>query len=254
MKSLLLNRAKNLLPLLFLISAWQGIYWANCQTQVLIPSPKETVIALFNLFSTEHLIFDIFQTMVRMFVGFSMAAILGVVLGLIAGSINGLFNFLSQTIDFCRSIPVTALYPIFVLCFGFGHVSKIAMIFWSAFFVIWLNTAVGAYQAPKTRQQMARLYGASKSQVFFLVTFWDTMPQVAIGLRIAISYSIIIAILSEMFMSSQYGIGQKITEAYTTFSINRLFALVFVVGVIGYFLNKLFTTLEEKSLLWSTRI
>jgi NitT/TauT family transport system permease protein len=158
----------------------------------------------------------------------------------------------SFVLDFFRSTPVTTLYPVFVLIFGIKHLSKVAMVAWGCFFVIALNAAYGAMQAGTIRSQMARLYGASSFQIFRWITLFGALPQIIIGLRVALSYALIIEVLCEMFMGSQYGLGQRVTEAYTTYAIERLYAIILLVGTIGYALNRLFVFFEKRLASWVT--
>ena len=186
----------------------------------------------------------------RMMAGYSLAVVLGVIVGLIIGLIKPLYESCEGIIDFFRSIPVTTLYPVFVLIFGINHSSKIAMVFWSAFFVIILNTAYGVIQSNKVRRKMAKLYGASKFQIFKWITFFDALPQTLIGMRTAISFALIVEILCEMFMGSQFGIGQRITESFTTYAIPELYALILLAGSLGFCFNRIFVYFEKKLVPW----
>jgi ABC-type nitrate/sulfonate/bicarbonate transport system permease component len=229
---------------------WFFIYQIGVFNQTLFPSPINTFIKLFSLLVTPNIYLDIGWSLIRMGLGYLGAALTGILLGLIIGKFTFLFKSSEIIIDFFRSIPVTTLYPVFVLMFGIDHFSKIAMVFWSSFFVILLNTSYGVVQSNKTRYLMSDLFGAKKIQIFRWVVFYDALPQTLIGLRVALSFSIIVEILCEMFMGSEFGIGQKITEAFTTYNITELYALILLSGFIGYALNRLFVIMEKKLVPW----
>lgn len=216
----------------------------------LLPGPFDTFSTFFRLLFSGNVLMDILATCSRMLTGLTFAMFAGVVIGLIIGAYRRFYLIFEGIIDFFRSIPVTTLYPVFVLFFGIGHLSKIAMVFWSSFFIITLNTAYGIFHSGKQRVQMAKLYGASNWQIFKWIYFFNALPQTLIGIRIALSYSLIVEILCEMFMGSKYGLGQRIIDAFTTYAMTELFALIIIAGIIGFGFNKIFLILEKNVTPW----
>ncbi len=230
------------------------IWWYAFQNQksgtYLIPSPVTTFVKLVSFFFTGEIFIDLYETLYRMLTGYFLAGVFGVGCGLLLGSFPLARKMFDGTIDFFRSIPVTALYPFFVLIFGIGSQSKIAMIFWASFFIVVINTTYGVIQTNPIRRKMAELYGANWVQVFFKVTLYDSLPNAMVGLRVALSYALIVSILTEMFMGSEYGIGAKITEAYNLYQIDAMFALILITGMLGYLLNIIFVRIEKKLVGW----
>ncbi len=216
----------------------------------LLSTPTKSLATLWDLLITGSIFPDIYATLWRMFAGYFLAAVVGITLGLLLGVFRPAYETFSAMVDFFRSTPVTTLYPLFVLLFGVGHSSKIAMVFWACFFVIALNSAYGAFRVTKVRKEMARLYGATPLQIFRWVVFRDALPQTMIGLRVAISYALIVEVLCEMFMGSKHGLGQRVIEAYSTYAIENIYAIVIITGVIGYVLNRLFVVLERRVVPW----
>ncbi len=236
-------------PLITLI-VWQLISWLKLVESTLLPDPINIGISLFRLLISDGILVDLVYSLARTLVGFSAAAIVGVLIGLLIGAIRPLYSFSIPMIDFFRSTPITTLYPVFVLTLGISHASKIGMIFVACVFVIALNTAYGVIQSNKARRQMASLYGASRANVFKWIIFFESLPQTIIGLRISISLAWIVSILCEMFMGSQYGVGQRLIEAFTTYSMADMFAIIIMNGVIGLVLNRLIVILEKGVVPW----
>ena len=176
---------------------------------------------------------------------------IGISIGLLIGVDRRLFDIMVIPIDFVRSIPITILYPVFVLTCGISHLSKIAMVFAGSVFVIALNTAYGVIHESPIRRNMARLFGASRFQAIRHITFFESLPQTAVGLRIALSLSLVIEILCEMFMGSEYGLGQRVSDAYTTYAIPDMYALIVIVGSFGYVLNRLLASALRVLLPWA---
>lgn len=247
-------KIKNFLIGLIGIAIITFVWWCAFQNQkpgiYLIPSPLSTFEKLISLFFSGEIFIDLYETLYRMLAGYFLAGIFGIGAGLLLGSFPFARKMFDSTIDFFRSIPVTALYPVFVLCFGIGSQSKIAMIFWASFFIVCINTTYGVMQTNPIRRKMAELYGANWVQVFFKVTLYDSLPHAMVGLRVAVSNALIVSILTEMFMGSQHGIGAKITEAYNLYQIDAMFALILITGLLGYLLNIIFVKIEKKLVGW----
>src|SRR5207237_10427426 len=117
-------------------------------------------------------------------------------------------------------------------------------------FVSTLNPAYGVMQRKAVRSQVAILFGASRWQLLSEIVFWEALPQTIIGLRIALSYALIVEIVCEMFMGSQKGLGQRVFEAYNTYLIVELYSIILLVGLTGYLLNKLFVLVESRIVHW----
>lgn len=216
----------------------------------LLPDFFQTLAQLGRLVFTGDILRDFGESMARMGVGFSLAVLIGVPLGVLIGYFTPLYQTFEIPLDFFRSLPVTTLYPLFVLLFGIGHSSKVAMVVAACVFVIVLNTAYGVMQRKVVRSQVAILFGASRLQLLREVVFWEALPQILIGLRIAISYALIVEIVCEMFMGTQKGLGQRVFEAYNTYFIAELYAIILLVGVTGYVINKLFVLGESRAVHW----
>jgi len=244
---------RSLIGPVVVIGLWQVIYSVQVLQSSLFPSPLASALALYRVLSSGAILPDIGYTFLRMFAGYALASIVGIGIGLLIGMCRPFYEATIGMVDFFRSIPVTTLYPVFVLSFGIGNSSKVAMVFWASFFVIALNSAYGVLQSPKLRAQMASLYGAKGAQIFRWIVFYDALPQTMIGLRIALSYAFIVEILCEMFMGSEFGVGQKITEAWTTYAIDQLFGLILLSGIFGFILNRLFVYVERHAVPWVAR-
>jgi ABC-type nitrate/sulfonate/bicarbonate transport system permease component len=236
-------------PLVILI-AWEIAHRLELFSPTLLPGLFDTLKHFFRMIYTGNILQDFGESMVRMAIGYSLAALIGVPVGVLIGYFTSLYEAFEIPLDFFRSLPVTTLYPLFVLIFGIGHNSKIAMVCAACIFVIILNTAYGVMQRKQVRSQVALLFGASNLQLFREVLYWEALPQTLIGMRIAISYALIVEIVCEMFMGTQKGLGQRVFEAYNTYLIVELYAIILLVGLTGYLINKLFVFGESRAVHW----
>ena len=183
--------------------------------------------------------------------GYATGCLVGVPLGLLVGSSLRLYRSTLPLLDFFRSLPVTALFPLFLLLFGIGEEAKIAMAFASTVFVVALNSAYGVLQAQRARIKAARVFGASRWQIFRWVIFFEALPQTLVGMRTTLSLSLIVVIVSEMFIGTKWGLGQRIYDAYTVNLTEELYAVLLVTGLLGYLSNRLFMAIETRLVFWT---
>jgi NitT/TauT family transport system permease protein len=248
------NLPDKLFPILgvVLIAAiWEGARRAGIVEPTLLPSISVVFGAFVRLLGTGKVFPDLGMTFGRTLCGFGLATVIGVPLGICMGMFRPVYRCVLPLVDFFRSVPVTTLYPVFVLVLGVRDKSKIGMIFTGCVFIVMLNSAYGVLQARLIRRQMAQLYGCSGFKLVRWITFYEALPQTLIGLRVALSLALIVAVLGEMFMGCELGLGQRLTDAYTTFSVDRMYALVLLTGLLGFVLNRIFVRAEKSLVPWT---
>ncbi|MFA6889226.1 MAG: ABC transporter permease [Candidatus Woesearchaeota archaeon] len=239
-----------IIPLLIIIF-WQIVISTKIVNTFFFPSPLETIIELGTLIIQKTILKDIFATITRILIAFSIALIIGLPLGLIMGYSKKIYEKFELIIDFFRSIPSITLFPLCLLIFGIGDKSKIAVAVSAAVIIIIFNTAQGVMQSKKSRVFAAKLMGASKMQILKHIFFWESLPQTLIGMRIALSFCIIVIIITEMFIGTYAGIGKKIIDFQYVYNIKGIYAMILLTGLIGYLLNIGIVYLEKRIIHWS---
>lgn len=230
---------------------WEGAHSLRIVEPSLLPGVGEVLGTFTKLITTGNVMPDLGMTLVRTLSGFLLAAMVGIPMGIAMGMFPMVYRCVVPLVDFFRSVPVTTLYPVFVLLLGVRDKSKIGMIFTGCVFIVMLNSAYGVLQARLTRRQMAQLYGCSGFNLVRWVTFYEALPQTLIGLRVALSLALIVSVLGEMFMGCEHGIGQRLTDAYTTFAVDRMYALVLLAGLVGFLLNRILVRVEGTLVPWA---
>jgi ABC-type nitrate/sulfonate/bicarbonate transport system permease component len=236
---------------LCVVLAWYLVTRARLVEPLLLPHPGVVFQRMGYLVSSGSILPDVSATLQRWLAGYALGCAVGIPTGLVIGASAWSFRAVFSLVDFFRSIPVTALFPLFLLLFGIGESSKIAMAFAGTVFVMLLNSAYGVLQATKTRVRAARVFGASRWQVFRHVLFFEALPQTVIGMRTAISLALIAAVLSEMFIGTRHGLGQRVFDAYTVNLTDELYAVLLFTGALGYITNFVFGKLERIVLFWT---
>ncbi len=231
------------------------LIWWLCTTLKLIdpfllPTPQAAAKAMWTGLSNGTLSLDMIITIRRTIYAFLIAVLICVPLGLILGSSERLYSSCEFVIDFFRSTPASALFPLFLVILGVGENTKIAVAAFGAGLLILFNTAYGVMNARKVRQAAARVMGASSLKILYGVTLLESLPQTFVGMRSGISFSLVIVIVAEMFIGSTDGLGQRVINAQMIFNMPEMYATIFSAGALGYGLNLLFILAEKHFVHW----
>lgn len=247
---------KPLTPLIgvgILLVIWQIAYWVEVVDHVLLPSPAQVAVAVWNGMTGGLLLTDFFRTIERTALSILYAGIIGIPLGIVLGSSIGMYRAVEFVVDFFRSTPASAVFPLFLAISGPGDATKIQVATFGAALVILFNVAYGVMNARKTRLQAAQVMGASKFRVLTDVMLFESLPQTFVGLRNGVSLALIIVIVAEMFIGSTDGLGHNVLDNQMLFEMPRMYAAIFVAGALGYGFNLMFLTIERRYVHWSGR-
>jgi sulfonate transport system permease protein len=246
--------AKSFLPIIGvvgLLAIWSFVTWQQWVDPVLLPSPVETAKALWAGMDGGAMGFDFVKTLYRTAASTAIAAAIGIPLGIVLGSSEKVYRSLEFVIDFFRSTPASAMFPLFLVLFGVGDETKISVAAFGAILVILFNVAYGVMNARKTRLLAAKVMGASRIRVLFDVMLLESLPQTFVGLRNGVSLALVIIVVAEMFIGSQDGLGHSVFEAQQLFDMPRMYAAIFAAGALGYGLNLLFILVERRFVHWA---
>lgn len=185
------------------------------------------------------------------------ATALAFVLGSVAGVAFGLLfvvypvaeKFFDPLFSALNSLPRIALAPLFLLWFGLGIASKIALGFSLTFFIVLTSTVAGARSVDSDWLTLSRMLGASSTTVFFKVTLISAVPTIFSGLRLGLIYALLGVIGGEI-IASQHGLGQLLGYLAGTFDTNGVFGVLFFLAAIGVGLTRLMSAAESHLLRW----
>ena len=234
-----------------LIALWYLAVWNRIVDPVLLPSPADTFRAMYKGMAGGRLSFDFIKTVERTVLSTLIAAGVAIPLGIFLGASERLYRSVEFVVDFFRSTPASAMFPLFLVLFGVGNETKIAVAAFGAALVILFNVAYGVMNARKTRLLAAKVMGASRLQVLTGVVLLESMPQTFIGLRNGVSLALVIVVVAEMFIGSTDGLGHRVFEAQQLFNMPDMYAAIFAAGALGYGLNLLFLVVERYFVHWS---
>ena len=193
----------------------------------------------------------VIRTVERTTYSILIASVIAIPLGVFFGASVKLYRSVEFIIDFFRSTPASAVFPLFLVIFGVGDETKILVASFGASLVILFNVAYGVMNARKTRLLAAKVMGASRFRILLDVMLLESLPQTFVGLRNGVSLALIIVIVAEMFIGSEDGLGHRVIDAQMLFEMPDMYAAIFVAGALGYGFNLLFLTIEKRFVHWA---
>jgi NitT/TauT family transport system permease protein len=188
-------------------------------------------------------------TLTEMAVGYMIGAVTGIALGFLLGRVKVLGDVFNPYITLFNGIPKVALAPVFVIWFGIGLMSKIAIILTMVFFVVFINTFAGLRSVSEDYVAIVRIMGASRWQVVREVLLPATLPFIVVGLRAGIPFSVIGAVVGE-FIASTTGLGFFINYHQGTFDTTGIFVGVTLLASLVVLFDWLLSFLERRLLKW----
>jgi ABC-type nitrate/sulfonate/bicarbonate transport system permease component len=251
-----MNRLDSCLPVVgvaTLILLWYAAVWTKVVDPVLLPSPVDTFKALWTGMAGGKLGHDFLVTVERTVFATLIAGAIAIPLGIFLGASERLYRSVEFVVDFFRSTPASAMFPLFLVLFGVGDRTKILVAAFGAALVILFNVAYGVMNARKTRLLAAKVMGASRLRILRDVMLLESLPQTFVGLRNGVSLALVIVVVAEMFIGSTDGLGNRVFEAQQLFAMADMYAAIFAAGALGYALNLLFLTTERRFVHWAGR-
>ncbi len=188
---------------------------------------------------------QIFASLGRVAIGFSLSAIVGIGLGILIGTSPFLYDAVDPIFQVLRTVPPLAWLPIALAAFQQSNPSAIFVIFITAIWPIIINTTVGVQQIPQDYRNVARVLRLSRQKYFFKILFPAAVPYIFTGLRIGIGLSWLAIVAAEMLVGG-VGIGFFIWDAYNSSATSEIILALIYVGVVGLVLDRMVGFIASK--------
>ena len=185
----------------------------------------------------------------RVFAGFAVAVVLGVLIGIPAGFFATFGKILDPLIHLLRPIPVTAWVPLSLVFWGFGFRGAVFLIALGTFFPIVVNTIEGVRGASRTLIRVGRMLGASKLQILRLFILPASLPSIFVGLRIGIGLAWVLVIVAEL-LSVKSGVGYTLLDAYSFNRYDVVIAAMIMLGFLGFLSDRVIVLAQQGTLRW----
>ncbi len=246
------DRIKSLIPPVVAIGIFILLWYLfTLSPDANLPSPQRTLNDTWELIvdpffdnggTDKGLFWQLFTSLQRVALGFTLAAIVGIALGILVGTNPIIFSALDPIFQVLRTVPPLAWLPISLAGFQQANPSAIFVIFITAIWPIIINTTEGVRQIPQDYNNVSRVLRLDRTTYFFKILFPATVPYIFTGLKIGIGLSWLAIIAAEMLIGG-VGIGFFIWDSWNSSRVSDIIIAIIYVGVVGLLLDKLITFL-----------
>ncbi|GAA3593632.1 ABC transporter permease [Nonomuraea rosea] len=201
------------------------------------------------VFLTDDAIENLLPSLGRMFSGWILASVIGVLLGVLLGRSRSAADYVNPLIEFGRAVPPPLLVPLFVVLFQVELTTQLATIVFGVIWPVLLNSIDGARAVDRTYTETATVFNLSRMQRLRVVVLPAASPKIFAGLRLSLSLALILMVITELIGGSN-GIGYQLLQAQRSFDGAGVWAAIALLGVLGYVVNSLFVLAERRVLVW----
>lgn len=218
-------------------------------TNLTLPRPTAVFETLVQLWQTGGLWKHLIPSLQRLFVGATLGISVGVALGVMIGLFSYVRAGLVPLVAALFPIPKIALLPLFVIWFGIDEMSKYMLIAFGTFTPTVVATFGAVDNVDRSLIRMGQSFGLSWWSIVRKIVLPGAFPAILSGLRVSISIAIILLVAAEM-LGAKYGVGSYILEAGSLYDLEKLFAGVTILSVMGLIVNFVIGRIERRFLNW----
>jgi NitT/TauT family transport system permease protein len=234
-----------------IILAWQLYITLADVPTFLLPPPAAVGEAIGRLASSGELALHLGFTLGNICIGLALGAALGFAAGVALARSPRLERWLEGPILILQTAPKIALAPLFVIWFGLGVASKIALIISLTAFPVLVATLIGLRGIDPRLRDLARTLKLSRSTTLWRIEVPAALPEIFAGFRVAAVQAVVGAILGE-WMSGRFGLGYLMTFATATYRTSLLFAAIVLTVSLGLLVHLLLEAAERRLLRWAS--
>lgn len=231
------------------LAIWEGVAHLGLVQEFVMSRPSRVLTWLGEALLTGFFWINVGVTLRETLLGLLLGCILGVASGFALGHWPKAFRLLEPFIMALYSLPRVALAPLFMVWFGIGEGSKVALAASLVYFVMLLNTYTGVREIDQALVNAARTMGARGGFITRRILLPSAMTFIFAGLRVSIGLSLIGTIVGEM-IAGQFGLGQMIAKAANMFDTAQVFGLIVALAVLAVLMNEAMKLLERRVMKW----
>jgi NitT/TauT family transport system permease protein len=246
------SHLRKIASVLGLLVAWQLLVQTGRLSELFLPAPLSVLATMWDMTRSGQLPWAVLVSLNRVVQGFVYGAAAGVFLGLLAGAIGWIEDLLDPWVAAVYPIPKSALFPLFLLWFGLGDLSKIATIAIGVLFLVLVNTMAGVKSINPVLLKAAHDLGAGRLQIFTKVILPGALPNIFTGLRLGAGMALILVFITEI-EATKAGLGFLLWEAFQLLDTKQVFAGVVTFGLLGVASTWLLQWLERVGCPWIQR-
>lgn len=239
------------IAVLALLALWEFAPRLGLVDKTFLVPFSEALTALGELAANGQLAEHVQASLTRSLSGFALAVAFAVPIGVLIGWYKTVSDVLTPLVQLFLNTAALALLPVFILIFGIGETSKIAIVFYAATWPILLNTITGVRTVDPTLLKLARSLDLKPLQLFGKVVLPSAIPSIFTGFRLAGAAAIVVVIAAEM-VGAKAGLGFLINDSQYNFAIADMYAGILAISVIGVAFYQLLVFIERRLTRWKS--
>jgi ABC-type nitrate/sulfonate/bicarbonate transport system permease component len=231
------------------IIAMQDILARTGVLPSLIPPFTEVIAAGWQMLPTPEFLLGLVEVLQQFAIGLVIGIVAGVIAGVLLGAVPVVNHLVRYVLEFLRFTPAIVYIPILVLLMGARPQLSIVLAALGSLWPILYQTYYGVVGVPQILKDTGRVFGLTQGQRLRSVVLPSVSPMLATGIRIAASHALVVVVAVQIIASVE-GLGRDIETYAANGVFPRMYALILVVGIIGFLLNWLLETIERRQLHW----
>jgi len=230
---------------------WHGIVVVFRIDPRIVPGPWDVIRTLVALIMVGQMQQAALVTLQETIYGFVIGSVLGIGLAVLLSELGPLRRLLQPYVVALQSVPKVAVAPLFLIWFGFGIESKIALVISIMFFPVLVNTLVGLDSVSDDQLELMRAYRATRWQTLRRVKVFVALPYVFASFEVCLVLSLTAAVIAEMLGSgTTMGLGSLINIYSARMSSAGVFAVLVVLSILGVLLHAAVLMAARLCLAW----
>lgn len=221
---------------LALLTVWEVLSRSGWLYRDVVPSLFKVAAAVQDLLSTKDYYFNLGVTSAEIGAALLIGGLSGIAVGLLLGANRFLAKAYEPFLYYLGPTPKIIFFPVMIMWFGVGPESKVALGTLSCFFPVALNVAAGMRQIDKVLIRVGRSFRATGAEMVFKIYLPAMRHPIVNGVRLGFGFGLIGTLLAETKLSNK-GIGFLIIQAYSTFDMPRMYAMLIVLFVLAFGAN-----------------
>lgn len=235
---------------ILIILIWQYFAISGRLNPYLLPPPTHVMRSFLDLLDNGKIGEQVLTSLYRLGLGMVITILIAVPLGLALGWFPRIEKLLTPTLTFLQQIPAIAWIPVFILWFGIGESSKIAVLIYASFFPVFINTFFGIQSLDPKLKEVSNIFCLRFKTKILRVFLPSAAPYFFVGLRLGLSNGWRALVAAEIINASR-GIGYLLMEGRNLAQPEQIFISIFIIGFLGTAMDYGLRTLEKRLLPWS---
>jgi ABC-type nitrate/sulfonate/bicarbonate transport system permease component len=232
-----------------LLLIWEILVRVGFLDARFFPAPSSVFETLVQLVEDGSLWANTWATLQRLFWGFFLGGIPGLLLGIGMGLNRTLRAIVDPLISTTYPVPKSAIFPLILLIFGLGEGSKVVMVAIGVFYPVLINSTIGVLEINKIYLDVGRNFKASRWQTFRTIAFPGAVPSIMSGIKLGLGLGLMLIAIAEM-IGAKSGLGFMIWNAWEILSVETMYVGLIVIALLGVIFSIVLNEVESKLVPW----